>query len=321
VVQLTDDSGDAVWYYDYDAFGNERAITGQDASLDANPFRYCGEYFDKETGTIYLRARYYDPVIGRFTQMDPVQDGLSWYLYCGNNPILFIDPSGTYYIVMSNSGYYSIVGFSATDAVVSTGISAIPVVGGPSADKYIPNRVKKLGTVVGGTSYNPDSSITSIGVGLEVFIWLWDQAIFKGIPLSATGQSLYNGVSYSDMIDYDKTVLALMDIYGLVNSYSSLDLLTERLGKLDAIIADNPDYFRYIYPSYLTYGYTNYGGYNNSQFLRDYSIIKLPESERLTAIARNAGVSTNSDTAKRLLEEFNTRIDFYYQFGDVFRER
>ena len=35
-------------------------------------FRYCGEYFDKETGTIYLRARYYDPEIGRFITEDSV---------------------------------------------------------------------------------------------------------------------------------------------------------------------------------------------------------------------------------------------------------
>ena len=32
--------------------------------------RYCGEYFDGETKTYYLRARYYDPNIGRFTQQD-----------------------------------------------------------------------------------------------------------------------------------------------------------------------------------------------------------------------------------------------------------
>ena len=38
--------------------------------LDGNPFRYCGEYYDGETKTYYLRARYYDPNIGRFTQQD-----------------------------------------------------------------------------------------------------------------------------------------------------------------------------------------------------------------------------------------------------------
>ena len=52
--------------YDYDAFGAEKKPN----PLDGNPFRYCGEYFDRETETYYLRARYYDPTIGRFTQQD-----------------------------------------------------------------------------------------------------------------------------------------------------------------------------------------------------------------------------------------------------------
>jgi len=57
-------------------------------------WRYCGEYWDVETETIYLRARYYNPRIGRFTQSDPAQDGLNWYTYCVNNPIRYWDPSG-----------------------------------------------------------------------------------------------------------------------------------------------------------------------------------------------------------------------------------
>ncbi|MBE6564591.1 MAG: hypothetical protein E7655_04910 [Ruminococcaceae bacterium] len=36
----------------------------------SNPFRYCGEYYDTETGTYYLRMRYYDPSIGRFLAAD-----------------------------------------------------------------------------------------------------------------------------------------------------------------------------------------------------------------------------------------------------------
>ena len=90
VVQLTDDMGAVLWYYDYDAFGNEK---NPDPN-DTNAFRYCGEYYDTETGTIYLRARYYDPRIGRFTQQDPISDGLNWYTYANNNPVMYIDPSG-----------------------------------------------------------------------------------------------------------------------------------------------------------------------------------------------------------------------------------
>lgn len=60
VVELTNTTGDAIKTYDYDAFGNEKNPNVN----DNNVFRYCGEYFDKETGTIYLRARCYDPMIG-----------------------------------------------------------------------------------------------------------------------------------------------------------------------------------------------------------------------------------------------------------------
>ena len=51
----------------YFAFGTEKNIDIN----DTNPFRYSGEYFDKETGNIYLRARHYQPTVGRFMSEDP----------------------------------------------------------------------------------------------------------------------------------------------------------------------------------------------------------------------------------------------------------
>ena len=57
-------------------------------------FRYCGEYYDNETETYYLRARYYAPRLGRFTQGDPIRSETNWYTYCSNNPIIFVDPDG-----------------------------------------------------------------------------------------------------------------------------------------------------------------------------------------------------------------------------------
>ena len=74
----------------YDAFGNQTS----DTTGGYNPFRYNSQYTDAESGLIYLRARYYDPSIGRFMAEDPVKDGLNWYAYCAGNPVMMVDPSG-----------------------------------------------------------------------------------------------------------------------------------------------------------------------------------------------------------------------------------
>jgi RHS repeat-associated protein len=72
------------------------------AAENTNPYRYCGEYWDGETKTYYLRARYYSPTTGRFLSEDTfkgdIRDPLSLnlYTYCHNNPVLFIDPNGHY---------------------------------------------------------------------------------------------------------------------------------------------------------------------------------------------------------------------------------
>lgn len=66
VVNLADSTGAITKTYKYDAFGVEKNIEDS----DTNVFRYCGEYYDAEIGTVYLRARYYDPTIGRFISRD-----------------------------------------------------------------------------------------------------------------------------------------------------------------------------------------------------------------------------------------------------------
>ncbi|HPR93722.1 MAG TPA: RHS repeat-associated core domain-containing protein, partial [Syntrophomonadaceae bacterium] len=90
VIQLTDKQGTVTTSYLYDAFGIEQ----EPQPNDPNPFRYCGEYLDKESGNVYLRARYYDPETGRFISEDPIRDGLNWYVYCNNDPVNYFDPRG-----------------------------------------------------------------------------------------------------------------------------------------------------------------------------------------------------------------------------------
>ena len=88
---VTDRNGDLKNQYQYDAFG-----IGLDAVEELpNRIRYTGQQYDQQTEQYYLRARYYNPVLGRFMQEDVYQgDGLNLYAYCGNNPVVYYDPSG-----------------------------------------------------------------------------------------------------------------------------------------------------------------------------------------------------------------------------------
>ncbi len=77
--------------YEYDAWGNAEVCEEQ----VANRFRFNGQQYDPVSQQYYLRARFYNPVIARFTQEDTYRgDGLNLYAYCRNNPVYYVDPSG-----------------------------------------------------------------------------------------------------------------------------------------------------------------------------------------------------------------------------------
>ncbi len=112
ITKLTDKSGKTVQDYTYDAFGN---LGTEDDAL-YNPIRYTGQYTDSETGLVYLRNRYYDPAIGRFTQEDTywnvhnmiygddpesnipdysaIMQSCNLYVYCMSDPMNCVDPWG-----------------------------------------------------------------------------------------------------------------------------------------------------------------------------------------------------------------------------------
>ena len=88
---ITDETGMIKNQYRYDAFG-----AGLEVSEELpNRIRYTGQQYDEVTEQYYLRARYYNPILGRFLQEDVYQgDGLNLYAYCRNNPVVYWDPSG-----------------------------------------------------------------------------------------------------------------------------------------------------------------------------------------------------------------------------------
>ncbi len=82
--------------YVYRAFGEQLKrldATGADTT-DKAKYSYGGKELDDETNLYYFNARYYDATIGRFINVDPIQDGSNWYVYCRNNPLSMKDPTG-----------------------------------------------------------------------------------------------------------------------------------------------------------------------------------------------------------------------------------
>ncbi|MED5240103.1 MAG: polymorphic toxin-type HINT domain-containing protein [Pseudomonadota bacterium] len=123
---LTDSSGSVTDRYDYDAFGELRNQTGN----TDNDYLYTGEQFDPNLGQYYLRARYYNQEVGRFTQMDtwmgnnhdPVT--LHKYLYANADPGNMVDPTGRFSIGSVMTGV-NIAGRLHTAATVSYGLFQI----------------------------------------------------------------------------------------------------------------------------------------------------------------------------------------------------
>ena len=94
---LIDDGGTVAAAYEYDAFGNTTIRTGEEFD---NEICYTGQVYDKETGLYYYNARFYNPEDGRFLTQDTYRgeqmEPGTWhlYIYCANNPINSVDPSG-----------------------------------------------------------------------------------------------------------------------------------------------------------------------------------------------------------------------------------
>ena len=78
----------------YTPFG----ITLDNASANNDQAGYTGHIKDSDTGLVYMQARYYDPVVGRFYSNDPIgfRDVHSFnrYAYVNNNPYKYVDPDG-----------------------------------------------------------------------------------------------------------------------------------------------------------------------------------------------------------------------------------
>ncbi len=93
--RMTDERGEVVWRGRFSTWGETERENSTGFQAVQQNLRFQGQYLDRETGLHYNLFRYYDPVAGRFTQVDPIglAGGLNTYAYVGD-PLTWVDPLG-----------------------------------------------------------------------------------------------------------------------------------------------------------------------------------------------------------------------------------
>jgi len=171
-----------------DHLGNTRSIVNQSGTveqatdyypyglafsynnLDKNRYLYNGKELQNQTlattffGMYYYGARYYDPVIGRWSTVDPMAEkysNMSPYVYCANNPIRFVDPDGKdirlYNVTQNNDRGYPVAqpGLSAkTEAAMRDFVKT-------TEGRAFLAQFAKSGDIVGGYKFTKDGSLSN----------------------------------------------------------------------------------------------------------------------------------------------------------------
>jgi RHS repeat-associated protein len=157
-VVATDASGARIWKETYRPYGEK---LNREAGSSGNKIGFHGKPFDDNTGLSYMGARYYDPVLGRFTGIDPAdvdEDNLhsfNRYAYANNNPYKYVDPDGRNPVaILIVLGRAAAIALAANDiasgeppggTAAKTGVAAAKA-GISAAERLAANRVSgKLG--------------------------------------------------------------------------------------------------------------------------------------------------------------------------------
>jgi RHS repeat-associated protein len=158
IVGLTDSSGKLAGRYAYDAWGNADLTVPAPQLGTGNKFRFTGEALDPGTQLYYLRARYYDPTVGRFLAQDPVGFPLhsryarNAYAYAVNNPSRFTDHTGLSAKASNNPNLMAMTATSVGNNFLSGLKSWLDI-----AEKILLNAADSLTPSVTGPLSNTDT--------------------------------------------------------------------------------------------------------------------------------------------------------------------
>lgn len=217
---------------------------------------FTSKELDKETGLYYFGARYQDPKLGIFISVDPLAEKrpeYTSYVYCGNNPVKFIDPDGKDWFV-NDQGYYlwsnnsSVAGFSYAGNILPASVSRYFVLeqkDGRLFHKNTSNSVNRFLNSVLSTSFdeklaydpaqesfNDEILTTAIGIGIAKVGGLAYKALSRagGSIWNVEGGWLARGLVYEEMLGGNLAKgYPVIDKFanGVATSIKTLDLRTK----------------------------------------------------------------------------------------------
>lgn len=232
VLAETDAQGSILAATDFSPFGRPAIRSGMDDV-------YAGHLTENETGLVYMKARYYDPVVGRFVSRDPVPthagDVISTnaFAYVGNNPLSRTDPSGQYEC-KGASDKCDVVAKAVADINKAAGglaegshdrkalESIAKFYGAPGEKNGVSVTIGNIGKAVANTSSDRRLGTTDIKINMEKFAMLVDkhtqaskEAELSGL-LAHEGRHGQTGPRYERDLEYADEQAAYR-IQGAVN--------------------------------------------------------------------------------------------------------
>jgi RHS repeat-associated protein len=190
---LTDASRNVVAAYSYDPYGKTTSKTG----TATTPMQYAGQYYDAESGLMWMRARYYDPNTGSFLTVDPLRDiSRAPYNYANNEPTNFTDPSGEIVPLIAAG---AVLGWGAIEVALtaSDAYSTVKTVADPCATAFQKRTSVGLfafGMVAPGGGYSTGARIFNVTKA--------ESSVWKGFE-NFRGSTKTNGMSGRDRRYYE----------------------------------------------------------------------------------------------------------------------
>ena len=256
VEEIYSAEGTLVGKYSYTAFGECEIETDKNGIATKNPIRYRGYYFDEETGFYYLKTRYYDPETGRFITIDDISylapdtiNGLNLYAYCGNNPVMMVDPDGC------APKWWQWLLFGIGAALVIASVVVLSVATGGAATGLI-------GAIAVGAAKG-----ALIGAAVGSVVGIAGGAIYAGVTGADLGQSILSGF----LIGFGIGAIVGAVIGGMVGAngwYNAKALEFTNVGSKEVVLGRSPTYVEIAKSRGATYFHTTDDVWNATRSLK-----------------------------------------------------